>query len=948
MRSAGKLLAFFSVAILLLAGISSVDVAEGGRTRSEQTLRVAVRSDTATGNVLASTDMWTRNALFPVYGTVGLFLPETDEPVPYILKGIDANDNGVFESDEYGVFGKETGANPLVVTVFYDFSGVYFHDGVQVTMEDLLFSYHLEALRPSVDSFAASIDVLKDRSNLEESNYSSTRWLWVYPVEDIWDERISVGGNSTLTFALRFEMQSSYFAFIDHTLMNARVFPRHIWEGAGGYCDRAEEGICLEWETDIHEDFGYAYDPVTKNAVPADDASAFDLSNARSWLPEDRHIVGTGPFMFDEWNKGSSVSLIRFEEYYVNARDKDGNSYLHRPYIDGIVYKIFRTAQSAVFALWAGEVDVVGFSIPPYYSDPWYRSVSIVNTPERAFYYLGYNMRESPFGYPDGDPTNGDVGIHLRKAIAHTIDKKKIVTTILQNFGVVGDQPVSPADVRWYNESVQKYDYDLNAAGELLDYYYTGEGMYNPDNPDPLGYGPSGYRNLPSIGDRRIDVLTYYSDFEYRCTGSAKMIAADLRAVGINAEFVRKSSTEIQERLVARNVEMWIHEAELLPDPPGYFYDFFYSGNSRSGMNYAGFQNDAFDQLVLDARAEISQANQANLIKTASGILADALPYDVLFFRTNIEAYRDDRFSNWTAGRSGSIIRESFWSLVGIHPPLERDLIVSLYAPSAMASLATKLVKAVVMDVSGNVVSGATVEICVNSFSTPWSSGNLTLGEKKGTCISGVTDVNGAVLVEYQAPDIKGLESLAVKVDAEATAVHRFSCETSAFITIYPKEEQFLSVEVRMKTGDVLPVGYSILVDVEVTDQDMAPLSGAMVNLTSVPEGLSFEPANGTTVDGSIKRITVTHSSGIQMDVDFIRFNIVVRAELEGYGNSTGIAEVIVLELGPAPPGSSSSDTYLEWRLGLIGTMLVAVILLALVRLVTRPARERNKKKHGK
>ncbi len=171
----------FVVALVVMSS-TAVYPAGGDDTRDELVLQIAVRDDPSSYNVLASRDDWTRNALFPVYSSVGLYDPGNWEPIPYILKGIDTDDDGVFDQDEYGVFLKEEGADPLEVTAYYDLNRIYFHDGVQATVEDLLFSYHLEALRPALEPFVSSLSILKDQKGLPGSNYSSTHWLWVHPV----------------------------------------------------------------------------------------------------------------------------------------------------------------------------------------------------------------------------------------------------------------------------------------------------------------------------------------------------------------------------------------------------------------------------------------------------------------------------------------------------------------------------------------------------------------------------------------------------------------------------------------------------------------------------------------------------------------------------------------------------------------------------------------------
>lgn len=939
---------YLSVAVaLVVMGSTAVYPAGGDDTRDELVLQVAVRDDPSSYNVLASRDDVTRNALFPVYSSVGLYDPGNWELIPYILKGIDADDNGVFDQDEYGVFLKEEGANPLEVTAYYDLNWIYFHDGVQATVEDLLFSYHLEALRPALEPFVSSLSILKDQKGLPGSNYSSTHWLWVHPVEDVWDPNIEVGANSSLTIALRFEMQGTYASFAEFTLSGLRLFPRHAWEGTGRYCKQTEDHVCAEWESDIHDDFGCAYDPVTKNGVPTGDPNAFHLSEAMQWRPEVQHVIGTGPFRLLGDDAYSHARYARFEDYYAEAVDKSGSHYMHMPYIDGMLYKVFKTAHAAVFALQAGEVDVTAFAVAPEFVsglllDP---NIELEATAEKGFTYLGYNMRSSPFGYPDNDPARGDDGLHLRKAIAHSLDKRNMVTVILQNFGARGDQPVSPGFTRWYNASVPKYEYDLDAARQMLDHYYTIDGMYNPSAPDPLGYGPSGYRRLPSIDDGPIEIISYTMDFDPRRGGSAAIIAGDLMAIGLNVTAKTLSHAEVVDRVNNRGLQMWVTHQGISSDPPIYYYDLFHSIHAPYGRNFAGFQNDTVDELLVEAYGEDDLSRQAELIKQTSGLLVDALPVDVLFFQTSIEAYRSDRFTNWTMGMSGSIIRESFWSLIGIRPPFKRDLVVSLSTPSAMVSMSKETIRAVVSDLSGTTVSGARVHLCLASFSMEWDPGNLTTNGQNGTCVSVVTGVNGAVHAIYQAPDLKDLERLEVQISAEARIGFRVSSRTTTFFTIYPKAKQFLSVRINMQTGDVLPIGYSILVDVMVTDQSVTPLSGVRVNLTSVPDGLTFEPANGTTISGSIGEIVVTPPSTMQGSGDFDLYNIVAAAEMEDYGNGSAVAEVVVLELSSPPPTTQSDGLLTDIGIWSAVAVVGAVVTLSALFLVRRYSVRRRSEK---
>jgi hypothetical protein len=119
---------------------------------------------------------------------------------------------------------------------------------------------------------------------------------------------------------------------------------------------------------------------------------------------------------------------------------------------------------------------------------------------------------------------------------------------------------------------------------------------------------------------------------------------------------------------------------------------------------------------------------------------------------------------------------------------------------------------------------------------------------------------------------------------------------------------------------------------VEVTDQRGIHLDGVNVNLTCYPEGLVLNPTMGTTVGGFID-VVVEHPSAIENGFDSLRFNIVASVELEGYEPTTGMAQIVVVELSPASETSSgwgSSDLSLL----LIVIFVAVVVILGLIRLV--------------
>jgi ABC-type transport system substrate-binding protein len=710
-----------AVQLWLLIVILSLASSSGGYDDQENEplqsaiLKVGAQQDIQTSNLLwhwISYDVWTANVLRPVYGGVGQQDPDTERPIPYLLKGIDADENGAFDLDEYGIYKKEGGTDPFQITAYYDFNGVLSHDGVQMTMHDLLFGYHVRALSPQSDD----VDVLRDMSGLPGSNYTTSRWLNVWPVPDTWDPIIPVGSNDTLTFALHFYPQGVYADLARLTINGIAIVPRHIWEGTGKVCLQSTIGICDSWRTDIHSDFGYAYDEFTRNGVPAPDPSAFMFNTAAIWSPNSDEVIGTGPFTFSNWETSVSVQIDRYEEHMADVLDCvklgmppvcQGNffSYMHKPYIDGMVFLIYNSEPDAVTALHAGDIDVISWSLPRSYAADLLADTNIEMsmTLEDRFYYLGYNMRSSPLGYPNNDPAQGDDGYNLRKAIAYLIDKGAIVTIFLQDYGVPGNQPVFPTWSRWFNTSITGYEYNLTVARQILDDYYTIGGF-------ALGYNASGFRNLPTIGDQELEIICPQAVFDPIRAAACDMTAENMTTVGLNATANHLTFAEISNRLAIRNMDMWILGWIIGSQPPDYYYVFFHS-DDPGGLNYPGFDNATYDNLLDNATAEHDPDRQEALIKECSGILADALPYDTLYFIERIEAYRKDRFVNWTVGVEDSIFVGSFWSWIGVHPPISLSVDIIFPYGNSVNEMETLLFEVSVTDGVGNPVDNATVTI---------------------------------------------------------------------------------------------------------------------------------------------------------------------------------------------------------------------------------------------
>ena len=157
--------------------------------------------------------------------------------------------------------------------------------------------------------------------------------------------------------------------------------------------------------------------------------------------------VGTGPYKFSNWAKGSSVDLVANENYW-------GNSVA----IPKATFRFIPDAAAAVSAMMAGDVDAFpNFpspeSIPQFQADPRFEVV-IGSTEGETI--LSTNNKKPPFD-----------DVRVRRAIAHAIDRKAIIDGAMFGLGTpIGTHfaPHHPA----YVDMVNKYPRDVEKAKALL------------------------------------------------------------------------------------------------------------------------------------------------------------------------------------------------------------------------------------------------------------------------------------------------------------------------------------------------------------------------------------------------------------------------------------------------------------------------------------------------
>ncbi len=879
MRWAAPLVAFFLVAAAIVPAPASSQAEDG------LILRVAVQGELQSTNPFyTGIDHWTHLMTRWIYDTP-VFLDDEGKIRPYIAVG-SANSTGLgtdWSGCEIGNFGYSpkstwTDSSHPEAVIFYDFTNVMWHDGHQMDIRDILFSYHVAAQLPESRG---------DMRCLMEGDYSITHGLGI---EKLWE-------NGTKA-ALKFTLQVPYWQFFNRTLA-VRLLPEHVWAGAASgqavdhakiWCDSGYVPDSYDsWHLSAASEFSNP-NPIGSGIFKWANASG-DYTNLTAWRA---HFFGPGfayeDFCHDEW----------------------GRSLAEQSHVGGIMFRSFRTAESAVLALKSNNTDYIAWSVPPTFiqelaNEP---GISLYQSFDESFTHLAYNMGRCSFGY---DTAGSDAGKPLRRAMAHCIDKNTIVQRLLLCTGIAGEGTISSISP-WYNQSIRKYSFDpqeaknilanagykVNSSGTLLSgaeaIAAAGNGKWwmNPDG-TPIGSGAGGL----------IEMLTPEANYDPICAQPGLMIANQFRDVGIYTNSVAMDIRSIEDRMLSGDFDMCMSRTNIDSEPPEFLYSLFHSESVDVGLNHAGYRNSSFDSAVELARSSDNDTVRKAAIFEAQAAVCNDLPYDVLHYKTNIEALRSDRFTGWQSD-AGSVF--NIQSLRAIRGPNPHKLVAQFVSPpSAVISGSASSLAVLVKDENANPVEGAIVQLSA-------SVGTLSIE-------TGVTSSTGKLTVIFTAPwadptdpdaQANGTEAIIQIVKAKYTDPSDWEYEDAPsrqiLIRVYPAGRPFLSAMMSADPDIISPdisedgtLGFTY-VDVFVTDQDGASVSGASVALAASPAVPMVEPMYQDTDADGRARFTVTATDLPDNDGSVIEYLLTAVAVHPANGTIQGQNRCTLQIVDAAPP----------------------------------------------
>jgi len=225
-----------------------------------------------------------------------------------------------------------------------------------------------------------------------------------------------------------------------------------------------------------------------------------------------KEIVGAGPFMLVKYKPGQRLIFEKNPYYWKKSKEGD-----KLPYIDKIIYLIVQDPKSALLKFIEGSLDNYGLRgkdfpfLKPLESEGNFTVYDLGPDMGSQFIFFNQNTGKHPeSGESLIEPHKLEwfTDVKFRQAVAHAIDKEKIVEIVKNKLGYPQHAAVGPGAGFFHNTEVKKYSYDLKEAKRIL----NAAGFIDRDN-DGILEDKKGNKLEFSLytnagNDERVDIAT--------------------------------------------------------------------------------------------------------------------------------------------------------------------------------------------------------------------------------------------------------------------------------------------------------------------------------------------------------------------------------------------------------------------------------------------------------
>ena len=285
-----------------------------------------------------------------------------------------------------------------------------------------------------------------------------------------------------------------------------------------------------------------------------------------------QHPIGTGPFKWDYWHKGSALKLVRNPDFWQQGK----------PYLDSVTWTDVPSDNTRELQLKGGQAQVDEF--PAWSTVSSLKATSgitmnLFNSTRTD--YLAFNELRKPFQ-----------DVHVRRAISLAVDRAALVKAVLFGNGKAANS-LFPPQVPYYQAATQGLQFDLTEAKAEM----------------AKSSVPNGFSTTILVSSGFSDYLTI-----------ATILQSELKPLGINLKIQQldpnTANTNQQSLKYDMTLTYWTMD---IPDPDE-LATFAVDPNSGARSFFTAYSNptvvkdthDAEQTLAISARQDLYNTVQSD------------------------------------------------------------------------------------------------------------------------------------------------------------------------------------------------------------------------------------------------------------------------------------------------------------------------------------------------
>jgi ABC-type transport system substrate-binding protein len=303
-------------------------------------------------------------------------------------------------------------------------------------------------------------------------------------------------------------------------------------------------------------------------------------------------LVGSGPWMVEEWARGDFILLAR-NPYYGGPK----------PTLEKLRFRVIPEAFTQIAEFESGSLDIL--EIPPAelqrFLDDKRLKGRIQSRPELRVLYIGLNNRRGPLS-----------DVRVRRALNMAVDVDQIIKVLTGGHGVRATGAIPPS-LGGYRKRAP-YPYDPGKAKRLLEEAGFGDGfameLWLRESPE---------------GNRLVEAIQGY-----------------LAKVDVDVRIVKREWSAFKEAVSNGKVDAFFLDwwADY-PDAENFLFPLFHSANLGGGGNRVFFENAEVDDLIEQAQRVADRERGEALYARVDSLVYEAAPWIYLYFPTTFVAVGD-------------------------------------------------------------------------------------------------------------------------------------------------------------------------------------------------------------------------------------------------------------------------------------------------------------------